>query len=398
MFHDSSSFSLAFLSFAPSGHGNLPVKCGGSSSTAAGWGAGALDAGGLGPLGASAEAAGAGTSCTSDDAEAATLAVGAAGAASAGAAAGGAGAAQPTTSHDAATIERTTRGVPRLAQKSAFSSAPVRAIPRAMRFGLLTSLALAALACGGSTADSSLSAGPAGGKAGATAKAGSAGATGSDACAELAGCCAAITVATTKKSCVDAHAALAAKPDLTSCAALLVSYTAQGACGGGQGGAGGSGQGGASAGQGGAPFGAGGAPFGAGGGGGAPQGEGGFGMGEGGFFGQGGSAGIGASGKAGAAGVAGGAGGGAGFVPKTCEEAHGVEGCCAPDGKGGWYSQNDLFGVTAFTCKAGEVCSWTPGQMLEGIYDCVVGTTPKVDPKGKFPYLCGLPKIEGTCQ
>ena len=93
-----------------------------------------------------------------------------------------------------------------------------------------------------------------------------------------------------------------------------------------------------------------------------------------------------------------GAGGGAGFVPKTCEEAHGVEGCCAPDGKGGWYSQNDLFGVTAFTCKAGEVCSWTPGQMLEGIYDCVVGTTPKVDPKGKFPYLCGLPKIEGTCQ
>lgn len=314
-----------------------------------------------------------------------------------------AGAAHAARTKDAARIERTTRCVAETAQRSAFSVGPVRAIPQVMRFATLASLTLAALACGGSEADSSLSAGPLGGKAGASAKAGGAGASAGDACTLLAACCASITVATTKQSCEDVHTALSAKPDLTSCGAVLASYSAQGACGAGQAGAGGgagSWSGGAS-GEGGDPFGGGGAGaagFGAGGGGGF--GAAGSGAGGGGGFGAAGSAGSATGGKGGKGGFgAGGSGGGGGQVPPvTCEEAHGIQGCCAPDGKSGWFSQGGAFGVQGFACAAGEVCSWTLGSTLEGIYDCAPGTTPVVDPKGKFPYLCGLPAVEGACK
>jgi hypothetical protein len=69
------------------------------------------------------------------------------------------------------------------------------------------------------------------------------------------------------------------------------------------------------------------------------------------------------------------------IIPTNCEEAHGLTGCCGPDGHlyywGTWGMQNvDCAG----TCGWGDPEDW---------YKC--NSTGGPDPSGVYPYECGLP-------
>ncbi|MEZ4266986.1 MAG: lamin tail domain-containing protein [Myxococcota bacterium] len=72
-----------------------------------------------------------------------------------------------------------------------------------------------------------------------------------------------------------------------------------------------------------------------------------------------------------------------GFVPKTCDEAHGLVGCCA-GGTVYWFELGMLQPIAGSSCSAGEGCGWDAAQ---GFYAC--GNSGVADPSGTYPITCG---------
>jgi hypothetical protein len=71
-----------------------------------------------------------------------------------------------------------------------------------------------------------------------------------------------------------------------------------------------------------------------------------------------------------------------GFVPATCDEAHGLVGCCA-GGTVYWYELGMLQPIAGGACGV-EGCGWDSAQ---GFYAC--GNDGVADPSGIYPITCG---------
>ncbi len=74
------------------------------------------------------------------------------------------------------------------------------------------------------------------------------------------------------------------------------------------------------------------------------------------------------------------------IVPTSCDEAHGLTGCCGPDNAVYWWEWGALQGEPE-NC-GDNPCGW---DAENGFYSCGVEGFIGEDPSGVFPIDCGLP-------